>query len=285
MKSFFQSFRHFFAWAQKALLQNKVLTICLQSKSNFNKLSFLMIPLFEKSKIFFWTVNSNSHPAVLPKTTFHNLFQIFTPSLLMGSIVEKKWEVCRSFKEFFFKGRKTSPLKKVFTISLQSLSNFNELSFFFENFSLWKIQKQFFELFIQIHIKLSFLKLLPTIFSRFLLHLFSWVLFWREKWEVFQSLGDFFQGLKELSSKKVFTICLQSLSNFNKLSFWRFLFSKNPKTVFWTVYSSSHQKLLPKIFSRFLHHLFSCVLFGRKMRSFSIFWTLFCKVPKSSPRK
>ncbi len=72
-----------------------------QSFPDFDSISFHGFYSREKLILFFWwflflsnpkiflTVYSNSNQAVLPKTTSHILFQIFTPSLFMGSILEK----------------------------------------------------------------------------------------------------------------------------------------------------------------------------------------------------
>ncbi len=100
-------------------------SICFQSLSNFNKhLVFWWFLFLRNPK----TMYSNSHQAVLPKTTSNNLFQIFTPSLSMGFIPEKNETFVNLF-ETFFKSSKSSSLKSLynlFLICFQSLSNFDK---------------------------------------------------------------------------------------------------------------------------------------------------------------
>ena len=145
MRSLLIFWRLFFKSPKSSSLKSlyNLFLICFQSLPNFNKHLVFWWFLFSRNlKTVFWTVYSNSHQAVLWKTTSHILFQIFTPSLFMGSILEK-------------------------------------------------IEKFLNLLLIPIHVKLSVRKLLPTMISGFLLHLFH-VFYSEEKWEVCQSFGDFF---------------------------------------------------------------------------------------------
>jgi hypothetical protein len=103
--------------------------IWFQSLSNFNKhLVFWWFLSLRNLKTVFWTVYSNSHQAVFLNTTSNDLFQIFTPSLFMGFILEKN-EIFVILLETFFKSPKSSSLKSLynlFSICFQSLSNFNK---------------------------------------------------------------------------------------------------------------------------------------------------------------
>ena len=188
----------------------------LQSVSNLNQiltnLVFWWFLFSRNPKTVFWTVYSNSHQTVLPKTTSRNLFQIFTPSLFMGSVMEKNKKFFNLFGDFFSRAQRALFQNKVFTIFLQSLSNFNKLSFLMISLFV-KSKNSFFELFIQIHIKVSFQTLLLTIFSRFLLHLFSWVLFWRKMRSLSVFWRLFFKGPKSSLLKKslynLFTILIK----------------------------------------------------------------------------
>jgi hypothetical protein len=106
---------HFFSWV--AFFQNKVLTISLQSLTNFNKLHFAMFSLFYRSpKPACLTAYSNSHQAVLPKTTSYNLCHISTPIFFMGISLEKN-EKFVNLLEIFFEGP-MSPLRKFILYNL-----------------------------------------------------------------------------------------------------------------------------------------------------------------------
>ena len=167
----------------------KVFTICLQSLSIFNKLRFLMSSLFEKTKHSFWTVYSNSHQAVLAKTTSHNLFQIWTPSLFMGSILEKNEKFFNLLETFFQRPKELSSKKSLynlFTIFIKFLQ-----TQFFDDFSFREIQTQFlnclFKLTSSCPSKNYFPQSFPDLNSISFHGLNS-----GEKWEVCQSFGDLF---------------------------------------------------------------------------------------------
>ncbi len=125
----------------------------------------------------------------------------------MSSILEKNEKFVNLLETFF---------KEVYMTCLQSLSNFNKLSLLWFLFS--RNPKTFFYCLFKLTSSCPSESYFPESFPDFdsiSFHGFYSI----EKWKVFQSFGDFFQGSIQLSSKKVFTICLQSLSNFNKLSF------------------------------------------------------------------
>ena len=145
-----------------------------------------MISLFEKSKNSFFNCLFKLKSSCPSKNYFPQSFPDFYSNSLHGFYSGEKWEVCQSFGDFFFKGSKSSPLKK----SLQSLYN------------LYQILKN--------------------------------------------------------------------------LVFWKFLFLKNPKTVFWTAHSNTHQAVLPKttshnIFLIFTPSLLIGFILEKNEKFFSIF--------------
>ena len=75
-------------------------------------------------------MQSNSYQALLPKTTSNNLFQIFTPSLFMASILEKN-EKFVNLLETFFQGPKELSSKKILYNLYQILTNSVFLWFLF----------------------------------------------------------------------------------------------------------------------------------------------------------
>ncbi len=113
-----QSLETFFQGSIQVSSKN-VFTICLQSLSNFNKLSFLMIALFEKSrKQVFWIVYSNSNQPILPKTTSHNFFMFFYSICFHGFYSVEKWEVFQHFRDFFQGSKNLSSEKSVYLFTI-----------------------------------------------------------------------------------------------------------------------------------------------------------------------
>ena len=139
---------------------------------------------------------------------------------------------------------------------------------------------------ISTHIKLSFQKLLPTIFSRFLLHFFSWVSLWWKMRSLSIYKRLFLKCQKNSKSKEnhynLFSILSKSIlflmfSNLKKTnnSLFNCLFKLT---------SSFHSKIyFWQSFSRFLLNFFSWVSHWRKIRSFKNCLRLFHKRQKISP--
>ena len=181
-----------FSGPQRVLFPNIFFSLCNKFHKiitnstliNLNKLCFSMFSFYRNPKSVCITVYSNSHQAVFPKTTAYNLLQIFT-SLFSWAIVALLWK---------------ESLQSVYNPN-QILSNSFYLFFLFD-----RNPKTVCLTNIQTHIKLSFQKLLPIIFSRFLFHFFSGYLS-REKWEVSQFVGDFFSRAKgALLCKSLFNL-------------------------------------------------------------------------------
>ena len=103
-----------------------------------------------------------------------------------------------------------------------------------------------------------------------------------------QFTEDFFsRAQRPLLQNKVFTICLQSLTNISKLRYSMFsLFYRNPKTVYLTAISNSHQTVLPKTTSYNLLQIFFPFLFMgfslEKNEKFVNLLQTFLKASKSS---
>ena len=112
-----------FSRAQRALFSKYFLYNLFLILSKFYQIQFFEVFSFKEiQKQFVELFLSNSHQDLLPRITSENLFQIWIPSLFMGSSLEKMWRLFQCW----FKLTSNCQSKYYF---LQSFPDFNSISF------------------------------------------------------------------------------------------------------------------------------------------------------------
>ncbi len=173
----------------------KVFRICLQSLSNLNKLSFLMISLLENFLNCLFKLKS-SYPS---KNYFPQSFPVFYSICFHGFYSDEKWEVFQHFRDFFQGSKKDLSSEKSIYL-LKFLSNFKKPVFLM--ISLFqKSKKSFLNCLFKLKSSYPSKNYFPQYFPDFYSICFHGF-YSGEKWKVYQYFRNFFQGSKDFSSEK-----------------------------------------------------------------------------------